>query len=47
MERPEISLLEPAPVVVVLANGHTEDTLVCLAGEHDLEPCELTHLVEP
>ena len=40
MERPEISLPESPQVVVLLANGHTEDTLVCLAGEHDLSSVE-------
>jgi anti-anti-sigma regulatory factor len=36
MEHPEISPRESPQVVVVPANGDTEDTLVCLAGEHDL-----------
>ena len=40
MEHPEISPLESPRVVVVPANGHTEDTLVCLAGEHDLSSVE-------
>jgi anti-sigma B factor antagonist len=40
VEHPEISPLESPQVVVVPANGHTEDTLVWLAGEHDLSSVE-------
>jgi anti-sigma B factor antagonist len=36
MEHPEISPLESSEVMVVLATDRTEDTLICLGGEHDL-----------
>jgi anti-anti-sigma factor len=40
MEHPEIAPLESPQVVVVPATDPTEDTLVCLAGEHDLSSVE-------
>lgn len=36
MQQPEMLPVGSSQVIVVLANDPTEDTVICLAGEHDM-----------
>lgn len=40
MQQPEMLPVGSSQVIVVLANDPTEDTVICLAGEHDLSSVE-------
>ncbi|HET6772415.1 MAG TPA: STAS domain-containing protein [Acidimicrobiales bacterium] len=40
MQQPEMLPVGSSQVIVVLANDPTEDTVICLAGEHDMSSVE-------